>query len=82
MTGTTEGGKKTAQGDRGNSEKASPAAIEHYIKGIKFPANKNDLIDQAKESDAPDDVMNVMQKFEEKDYHSSIDVSREVGKIK
>lgn len=82
MTGTTEGGKKSAQGSAGNPQKASPATIEHYIKGIKFPANKANLISKANDNNAPNDVMNVLKKFESKDYHSPIDVSKKVGRIK
>jgi hypothetical protein len=33
-------GQKSNEGGRGNLEKASPAAVERHIKGIKFPANK------------------------------------------
>ena len=80
MTGTSEGGKKTSEGGRGNPEKASPAAIERYLKGIHFPANKKKLMDQAKTNNAPEDVMKVLGRFEEKDYSSPIDVAKEVGK--
>jgi hypothetical protein len=81
MAGTTEGGKKGAEADRGDPKKASPAAIENYIKGIKFPADKNKLIEQAERNKAPSDVINVLKKFEEKEYHSPIDISKEVGKV-
>lgn len=81
MAGTTEGGKKTSEGGRGDPHKASPAAIEKYLKGINFPAQKKDLINHAKGNQAPDDVMHVLESFEEKEYRSPIDVSKEVGRI-
>jgi hypothetical protein len=81
MTVTTEGEKKTSEGGRGHPEKASPAAIERYLKGINFPANKGNLIKHAKDSEAPKDVLHVLNQFEEKEYHSVIDVSEEVGRI-
>lgn len=81
MAGTTEGGRKASEGGRGNPEKASPAAIERYLKGIHYPANKKDLTSQAKNNGAPEDVMSVLNRFEEKEYHSPIDVSKEVGRV-
>jgi hypothetical protein len=81
MAGTTEGGKKTSEGGRGDPEKASPAAIERYLKGINFPAGKEDLLKHAKENQSPEDVLHVLNQFEEKEYHSVIDVSKEVGRI-
>ena len=81
MTGITEGGKKTAAGGSGNPDKASPVAVENYIKGIKFPADKGELIKQEENNRAPDDVLHVMNKFEDKEYHSPIDISKEIGKL-
>lgn len=81
MAGTTEGGKKTSEGGRGNPQKASPSAVEHHIKGIHFPADKKALVDQAKANKAPDDVMYVLNKFKDKTYQSAIDVAKEVGNV-
>ena len=82
MTGTTEGGKKTSEGGRGNPEKASPAAVERYIKGIHFPAQKKDLIHQATSNGAPEDVMHVIHLFDEKkSFQSAIDIAKEVGRV-
>jgi len=81
MAGTTQGGQKTAQGGRGNPDKASPSAVEHYIKGIHFPCDKNALIQQAQGNNAPDDVMSVLNRFEEKQYTSAVDIAKEVGQV-
>ena len=81
MAGTTEGGKKSSEGGRGNPEKASPAAVERHLKGITFPANKAGLIKNARDNQAPEDVLHVLERFEEKEYGSVIDVSKEVGRI-
>ncbi len=80
MAGTTQGGQKTAQGGRGAPEKASPAAVENYLKGIHFPCDKKSLIQQAKTNDAPDDVMSVLKRFEDKHYKSAVDIAKEVGR--
>lgn len=82
MAGTVEGGKKTSEGGRGDPHKASPAAVEKYLKGITFPADKNELIKHARENAAPDDVLYVLGQFGEEEYHSPIDVAKEVSNIK
>ena len=78
MAGTTEGGKKSAQGGRGRSDVSSPVAVENYLKGIDFPANKKDLLNQAKSNHAPDDVMRTIQRLPDKEYGSPIDISKEM----
>lgn len=79
--GRVVGGQKSSEGGRGDPEKASPAAIERYLKGISFPASKDDLVSKAKENKAPSDVMHILNQFEEHQYNSPIDVSKEVGRI-
>jgi hypothetical protein len=81
MAGTSQGGKKASEGGRGNFQKASPIAIEKYIKGTDFPADKNQLLQQAKNNKAPEDIINTLNKMEEKEYRTPIDISKEVGKI-
>ncbi|MFN7710106.1 MAG: DUF2795 domain-containing protein [Holosporales bacterium] len=74
-------GVKSSMGGSGDPDKASPAAIERYMKGIHFPANKDDLVNRAKENGAPTDVLHVLDRFEDKEYNSPIDISKEVGRI-
>lgn len=76
MTGTREGGKKAAQGGRGDPNRASPAAVENYLKGIDFPARKKDLLNQAKDNDAPQDVLRTIEKLPDREYGSPIDISK------
>jgi len=68
-------------GGTGDPHKASPAAVEHYIKGAHFPADRDELIELASENNAPDDVMDVLNNFSDQEYNSVIDVAREVGRI-
>ncbi len=80
-TSRQQAGVKSSMGGSGDPDKASPAAIERYMKGIHFPANKDDLVNRAKENGAPSDVLHVLDRFEDKDYNSPIDISKEVGRI-
>jgi hypothetical protein len=78
MAGTKEGGKKAAQGGRGDPNRASPAAVENYLKGIDFSADKKKLLQQARDNDAPDDVLRTIEKLPDKKYGSPIDISKQM----
>jgi hypothetical protein len=80
-SGRSVAGQKSSEGGRGNPEKASPAAIERYLKGIHFPVNKNNLIEHAQQQGAPSDVLSVLNRFDEQEYHSVIDISKEVSRV-
>ena len=59
---------------------ASPAKIQHSLKGAHYPSNKSDLVDLAKRNNAPSDVMSVLDLIPEKEYVSPAHVMKEVGK--
>ena len=59
----------------------SPAIVERYLAGIHFPAEKEKLVDRATDKDAPDDVMDLLNKLPSKTYRSPIDITKEIGKI-
>ncbi|MBA8666992.1 DUF2795 domain-containing protein [Holosporaceae bacterium 'Namur'] len=79
--GRVEGGKKASEGGRGDPEKASPVAVERYLKGIRYPAGKADLEKTAKKNRAPSDVLSVLSRFDDKEYKSPIDIAKEVGNV-
>jgi hypothetical protein len=48
---------------------------------MHYPAGKNKLVDNAQNNDAPEDVMNLINKLPSKTYNSPIDITKEIGKI-
>jgi hypothetical protein len=48
---------------------------------MHYPAPKKSLVDNAKNREAPNDVMNVINKLPDKTYTSPIDITKEIGKI-
>jgi hypothetical protein len=48
---------------------------------MHYPAEKKDLVDKAQGKDAPDDVMDLLDKLPNKTYKSPIDITKEIGKI-
>ncbi len=59
---------------------ASPAKIQHCLKGAHYPSNKNDLVNLAKKNNAPSDVLSILDLIAEKEYISPAHVMKEVGK--
>jgi hypothetical protein len=48
---------------------------------MHYPAEKNKLVTNAQDKDAPNDVMDLINKLPEKTYNSPIDITKEIGKI-
>lgn len=62
--------------------RVSPAQVEKSIKGIKFPASKQDLVQQAESNNANDDVLNILENVPDKQFNSPVDISKAIGKMK
>lgn len=59
--------------------KASPATIEKHLKGIDYPAGKEDLVRHARGQNAPDDVLAVLQRMPDREYGSAADAAKGIG---
>jgi len=59
-------------------KKYSAADIGKALKGIKFPANKDDVVQQAKSNKTPNHLIEIMEKFDDKQYKSIGNVARQV----
>lgn len=59
----------------------SPAQVEKSIKGTHFPAQKQDLIQRARENHANQDVLEVLENMPDKQFNSPVDISKAMGKM-
>lgn len=57
----------------------SPSNIAHYLKGVDFPARKQDLQKHAKKNDAPKEVVEVLQALPNETYNNMADVMKGFG---
>jgi hypothetical protein len=55
--------------------------VEKYLAGMHYPAEKKKLVDNAKNKDAPEDVMDLINKLPDKTYISPVDITKEMGKM-
>lgn len=60
-----------------------PANIMKHIKGIKFPADKSQILKVAKGNAGPDSssALEVLDKIPEREYSSPAEILKEVGRI-
>lgn len=65
--------------DVGGTGGHSFANITHQLKGIDFPVYKDDLVQYAKNHNAPQDVIDELQNFEDREYGSMADVMKAYG---
>jgi hypothetical protein len=54
-----------------------------HMKGMNFPAKKKALINHAKKAEGPDTdaVLEVLNRLEDKEYHSPAEVMKELGEV-
>lgn len=57
----------------------SPANIMHHLKGIHFPAQKRDLVQQAKQNRAGQDIMEILNDIPEQKFDGVAEVLKAVG---
>jgi sporulation protein YlmC with PRC-barrel domain len=60
----------------------SAADLQVYLKGMDYPAGKQEIVAQARKNNAPEDVISAIESFSDRTYHSAADVSTEFGKIR
>ncbi len=57
----------------------SPANVATYLKGIDYPANKQDLLQHARQNGAEQDVVDVLERMPEQQYGNMADVRKGYG---
>jgi uncharacterized protein DUF2795 len=60
---------------------ANPVEIEKCLKGVNYPAKKNDLIKHAQQQGANQDVIETLKELRDANFNSPVDVSKAVSEI-
>lgn len=61
--------------------KINPIEVEKYLRGVDFPTSKEDLIECAKNNDAPEEIIESLHQIKNQEYASPIDISKQIGKL-
>lgn len=59
----------------------NPASLQKYLKGMNYPATKDDLIEHAESQGADDNVLDTLEQLPEDEYETPADVSKAIGEI-
>ena len=61
--------------------KPNPIQVQKDLKGIDYPASKQDLIDHAKKHGADKEVQSLLNEIPDQDYETPAEVSKALGQI-
>jgi Protein of unknown function (DUF2795) len=75
--GPAGGPRKTGE----NMTKVNPIQVQKYLKGIGYPASREQIIRKAEESGADATIMQALQKLPETEFRSPNDISSALGKV-
>jgi hypothetical protein len=76
-------GQSQQQGNvQGEEHVISATDISHSLRGINFPADLNELITQANDNNAPNDLVTLLQQFPNQQFNSMADVEHAFHRVK
>jgi hypothetical protein len=58
---------------------SNPSEIQRYLKGVEYPATKDDVISFAEDNDAPDEVIEELQSVNEEQFDGPDEVMEALG---
>jgi hypothetical protein len=61
--------------------KVNPIQLQKYLKGIDYPASKQDLLERAKQEGADENVCATLEQLPDEEYETPADVSKAVGAV-
>ena len=65
----------------GGGESVSPIDVQKALKGMNYPASKNDVVECAERSKADGQTLDVLRRLPEREYDTPAAVSRELGRL-
>jgi hypothetical protein len=73
----SQGGKPSLR----NIGSIGAAHIQHYLKDIEYPADKEQLLERARLEDAPQDVLDCIEQFPDLTYNSPVHVAQMLDRV-
>ena len=62
--------------------RVSASQIQLFLKGVSYPANKQSIVSAARSNNAPQNVMDFINRLPDKQYGGPAMVEEEFGKMK
>lgn len=57
----------------------SPSNVQSYLKGVSYPATKDDLLSAARENGAPREIIDLLEGFDDSEFGGPQDVMKAYG---
>jgi hypothetical protein len=61
--------------------KINPIQMQKYLKGVDYPAQRDDLVQRARDNGADDDLCSMLEQLPEKEYATPAEVSTAMGDL-
>jgi Protein of unknown function (DUF2795) len=61
--------------------KVNPIQLQKHLKGMEYPASKDDLIAHAEQHGADENALSALAELPDDDYETPADVSKAIGEI-
>lgn len=61
--------------------KVNPIQLQKFLKGLDYPASKDELVRHAEQQGADEDAMSVLRDLSDEEYQTPADVSKAVGNV-
>jgi hypothetical protein len=59
--------------------KINPIQLQKHLKGVNYPASKDDLMQTARKNKADENVASALEQLPDKEYRTPADVSQAIG---
>jgi hypothetical protein len=61
--------------------KVNPVQVQKFLKGLDYPANREQIVATAEEHGADDNVLSALKQLPDEEYQTPADVSHAMGKV-
>lgn len=61
--------------------KATPIDVQKHLRGLDYPANKEDILQHAREQGADGELMSLLEQLPDREYERPTDISHEIGQL-
>ena len=59
----------------------NPIQVQKFLKGMEYPASKQDVIEHARQQGADENVCSTLEQMPEDEFETPADVSKAIGEI-
>ncbi|HEV2065214.1 MAG TPA: DUF2795 domain-containing protein [Thermomicrobiales bacterium] len=61
--------------------KINPIELQEHLKGMEYPASKQDVIDKAKENGADQELQSTLERLSDQQFETPADVNKAIGDL-